>query len=304
MPESLPIYRPMTEADVAATAYIRKAALEGLAREQGHTPQPWQPFLGAHFGHLVRHDPGGSWIAEVERLPVGYAQAWLRGDIWFLAQLFVQPELHSRGVGRELLRLALDYGRERGARIYAVVASSSPVAQALYMRAGMFGIATGYRMAGPTTSLLSLPAPAANRKRIVDCAAWLERIDELDAGLFGATRRVDHEHYLNRADVASHSFGLTAGETFEGYGYVDERGWVGPIAARTPEGQLPLLRMAGEYLHSRGVEEANMWVASLNHTIMSALLAAGWKSQPVTYFMSSEPFGKFDRYQPSGGLLL
>jgi hypothetical protein len=62
--------------------------------------------------------------------------------------------------------------------------------------------------------------------------------------------------------------------------------------------------MAGEYLESRGVEEATMWVPSLNHAVMRALLGAGWRSDPITYFMSSEPFGKFDRYQPSGGLLL
>jgi ribosomal protein S18 acetylase RimI-like enzyme len=294
----------MTEADVAVTGYIRKAALEGLGRELGRTPQPWQPFLGAHFGHLVRHDPGGSWVAEIEGLPVGYAQAWMRGDIWFLAQLFVQPEIHSKGVGRELLRLAHDYGRQRGARVFAVVASSSPVAQALYMRAGMYGIATGYRMTGQAQSLLTLPEPDANRKRIVDCSGWLDRIDELDADLFGATRRVDHEHYLNRTDTQSHSFGLTADGAFEGYGYVDDRGWIGPIAAPSPDGQLPLLRMAGEYLESRGVEEATMWVPSLNHAVMRALLGAGWRSDPITYFMSSEPFGKFDRYQPSGGLLL
>jgi len=294
----------MTEADVPVTGYIRKAALEGLEREQGRTPQPWQPFLGAHFGHLLRHDPGGSWIAEIEGLAVGYAQAWMRGDIWFLAQLFVQPEVHGHGVGRELLRLAQDYGRERGARIFAVVASGSPVAQSLYMRAGMYGIATGYRLSGDVKSLLTLPEPEANRKRIVDCAGWLDRIDQLDAELFGATRRVDHEHYLNRSDVKSHSFGLTSDSGFEGYGYVDERGWIGPLAATTPRGQFPLLRMAAEDLASRGVEEASMWVPSLNHAVMGALLNAGWKALPVTNFMSSEPFGKFDRYQPSGGLLL
>ena len=61
----------MTEADVQVTAYVRKAALEGLGREQGRTPQPWQPFLGAHFGHLVRQDPGGSWVAEASLLRDG-----------------------------------------------------------------------------------------------------------------------------------------------------------------------------------------------------------------------------------------
>jgi hypothetical protein len=252
----------------------------------------------------VRHDPGGSWIAEIQGLPVGYAQSFVRGNIWFLSQLFVQPEVHARGLGRELLRLAQDYGRERGARVFSVVASSSPVAQSLYMRAGMFGMGTGYRMSGTVGSLLTLPEPHAGRKRVVDCSGWLDHIDELDRDVFGAPRRIDHEHYIHRADVESHSFALTRDGAFEGYGYADSRGWIGPIAAPEPEGQLPLLRMAADHLAARGVEEANMWVASLNHVMMAALLSAGWKAQPVTYFMSSEPFGRFDRYQPSGGLLL
>jgi hypothetical protein len=237
-------------------------------------------------------------------MAVGYAQSFIRGDIWFLSQLFVHPDVHSGGIGRELLRRAQEYGRSRGARVYSVVASSSPVAQSLYMRAGMFGVGTGYRLTGTAASLAALPEPDANRKRIVDCSGWMDRVDELDREVYGASRRVDHEHYLHRSDVESHSFGLTTDGVFEGYGYVDANGWIGPIAARVPETQRHLLQMAGAYLVDRGVDDARMWVASLNHVVISTLLGAGWKADPVTYFMTSEPVGRFDRYQPSGGLLL
>jgi ribosomal protein S18 acetylase RimI-like enzyme len=293
-------YRLMTEADVPVTAYVRKAALEGLDREQGRDPPPWQPRLGGHFGHIIRTDPGGSWCAEIEGLVVGYAQGFVRGDIWFLAPLFVQPEVHGGGIGRELLRRAMDYGRGRGARIFSVVASTSPVAQALYMRAGMFGLGIGYRFDGPVAPLLELPEPQANRKRIVDCSGWLDRIEQLDIELYGASRRQDHEYYL----TSPQSFGLTHDGVLDGYGYVDERGWIGPLAAREPEGQLPLLRMAAEHLRDRNVDEGHIWVLSLNEVMMHALLAAGWKFDRWTFFLSSGPFGKFDRYQPSGGLLL
>jgi hypothetical protein len=184
------------------------------------------------------------------------------------------------------------------------VASASHVAQALYMRAGMYGIGIGYRMTGPSSSLLTLAEPDGNRKRIVDCSGWLDRIEEMDRDAFGASRREDHAYYLNRPDVKNHSFGLTVDGELDGYGYVDERGWVGPIASRSPEGQLPLLRIAAEHLVKQGNAEVSMWVPSLNHVVMQTLLTAGWKSEPTTYFLSSEPFGRFDRYLPSGGLLL
>ena len=305
MPDaSAPIFRLMTVADVQVTAYVRKAAFEGLAREQGRESPAWQPVLGGHFGHIIETDPGGSWIAEVGGLVVGYAQGFVRGDIWFLAQLFVTPEVHGGGVGRELLRLAMEHGRGQGARIFSVVSSTSPVAQALYMRAGMFARGVGYRVRGSVAPLLALPEAAANRKRIVDCSGWLDRIDELDSEVFGASRRQDHVHYMHRPDVEAHSFGLTSDGAFEGYGYVDDHGWIGPIAAYEPETQLPLLRMAAEYLSERGVAEADMWVLSLNELMMRALLDAGWKFERWTFFLSNEPFGQFDRYQPSGGLML
>ena len=72
MPESsAPVYRVMIEADIPVTAYIRKAALEWLDRQQGRTPEPWTPFLASHFAHLIRHDPEGSWIAEIDGMAVG-----------------------------------------------------------------------------------------------------------------------------------------------------------------------------------------------------------------------------------------
>jgi ribosomal protein S18 acetylase RimI-like enzyme len=294
----------MTAADVQVTAYVRKAAFEGLSRDQGREPLAWQPILGGHYGHIIETDPGGSWVAEIGGLVVGYAQGFVRGDIWFLAQLFVTPEVHGGGIGRELLRLAIEHGRSEGARVFSVVSSASPVAQALYMRAGMFARGVGYRVTGPVAPLLKLPEPQANRKRIVDCSGWLDRIDALDADVFGAARRQDHAHYMHRPDVQAHSFGLTADGAFEGYGYVDDRGWIGPIAAPDPDAQLPLLRMAAEYLTDGGIAEANMWVLSLNQVLMRALLNAGWKFERWTYFLSNEPFGRFDRYQPSGGLML
>ena len=48
------VYRPMTPADIDATTYIRKAALEGLARSQGHEPGPWTPRRYPHFEEAGR----------------------------------------------------------------------------------------------------------------------------------------------------------------------------------------------------------------------------------------------------------
>lgn len=307
MPDAKITYRPMREDDVPATSYVRKAALEWLARSQGLEPPPWVPQTRPYFAHMVRVDAAGSWVAEMGGLPVGYAQAIVRGDIWFLAQLFVQPEVHGLGIGQELLRLAHEYGVAEGARVYSVVASSSPVAQSLYMRHGMFAIGVGYRLTGPIAPLLELSDADTNKKRIVDCGGWQDKIAALDRQVFGAERRQDHTLHLSEwsmnggSEVAS--FGLTRDGDLLGYGFVTDFG-IAPIAAYDPQDQVPLLKMGAEWLAARDIGDGRAWVTSLNHVVLGTLLRAGWRIGSWSYLLSTEPFGQFDRYHPSGGILL
>lgn len=298
--------RAMLEADLGVAMYIGREAMDWLRRSQNEETQAWQPAQPAAQRHLLHTDPDGAWIAELNGVPVGYSMGLVRGDIWFLSQLFVQPDQHGHGVGAELLRRAQDYGRARGARVFSVVASSSRVAHALYMRAGMFATGIGYRMAGPLGPLLELPEPDATKKRIVDCRGWQDRIAALDRAVFGAERRQDHAFYLEPAIDPGRkaSFGLSRDGDLLAYGYVLGEGYIAPIAAYEPEDQLPLLRMAAEWLIDNEVSTGDVLVFSHNQTMMRALLAAGWKSRGWVFLMTSEPFGQFDRYHPAGGTLL
>ena len=105
----------------------------------------------------------------------------MRGDIWFLAQLFVQPEVHSLGIGGALLAPSESVRRDaNGARVFSVVSTAQPVSQSLYMRHGMFAIGIGYRMTGELEPLRQLPDPDATKKTIVDCGRWQDSIAKLD----------------------------------------------------------------------------------------------------------------------------
>jgi ribosomal protein S18 acetylase RimI-like enzyme len=299
----------MVEADLGTTAYVRALALQWLDRQQGRDPFPWRPNPSVFHRHLLLTDPDGCWAAEVNGLVVGYAQGFVRGDIWFLSQLFVHPEVHGLGLGQELLRRSMDYGRSRGCSVFSVVSSTSPVAQSLYMRAGMFAFAVGYRLTGPIESLLDLPEPDASRKIVVDCSGWQDRIAELDRATFGAERRQDHAFYLDDASLSpgeeGASFGLTRDGQFLGYGYATSPdGFIAPLAAYDPQDQLPLLRMCASWLRDHEVSDGGCWVVSHNRTMMDALLSRGWKVQGWTFLKANRPFGQFDRYHPAGGMML
>jgi len=307
MPERRIEYRLLTDADLSAAAYVRRAALEALDRSQGREPADWQPYPQAGRSHLIRTDPEGSICVEVNGVLVGYVQGFVRGETWFCSQFFVLPDVHDLGLGTELLRRAIDYGRSRGARIISVMSSTSHAAQSLYMRHGMYGIAIAYSLAGPVDALCDLPEPDGVRKRIVDCDGWQDRIAALDELVWGADRRQDHAFYMSPPDVAGRhveTFAVVRDGEMAGYAYADDNGFVAPVAARTAADQLPLLRMAGEWLRDREVGEATTYVLSANPTALGALLDRGWKLRWWTFFLASEPFGRFDRYIPAGGMFL
>ncbi len=306
MPEQTMIYRPITAADIDVTGYIRKAALEGLERSQGVEPRQRDLARLPHFGHLLRTDPDGAWVAVARGTVIGYAMGFTRGDIWFLAQLFVQPEVHAQGAGRELLRLAMDAGRKRGARVFSVVSSTSPVAQALYMRAGMFATGIGYRLSGSVDALLALPKQGEQHRAIAPTEASLARLERLDHEAFGASRRAEHELYLSDSwgDDRGSGFTLERNGEAAGYGYAMRNGHVGPFAAHDPANQLPLLRIAGEWFAARDIREAYGYFLTHNTTVTAALIAGGWRIHGWSFFLTTGHYGSFDRYVPGSGLLL
>src|ERR1700758_579591 len=60
--------------------------------------------------HFLHTDPDGSWVAEENGTVIGMSQSFVREDYWVLSQLGTVPGSQNRGVGRELLQLALSHG--------------------------------------------------------------------------------------------------------------------------------------------------------------------------------------------------
>src|SRR6185503_6059562 len=65
----------------------------------------------------------------------GAAFALVREGLWGLSLLVVDPPAQSGGAGRELLRLAWEYGN--GARGHVILSSTDPRAMRAYARLGL-----------------------------------------------------------------------------------------------------------------------------------------------------------------------
>jgi GNAT superfamily N-acetyltransferase len=128
----------MTEADVpAAVSAFDSGFLAMLARHSlpvtRNTIQD-ERRRQDRTRHFLQTDPQGSWVAEDEGIVVGMSQSFVREDYWTLSQLGTLPGRQGRGVGRELLRLALSHGDPHSPG--TIQCSRDPKAMALYTSYG------------------------------------------------------------------------------------------------------------------------------------------------------------------------
>ena len=91
------------------------------------------------FVHMLKTDPEGSFVAQDSKGKlVGVTMSLIREDEWYLALLFVDPTLQSKGLGQKLLDKAMRYGKKNGCRRWALATYAyNPQAIALYTKMGM-----------------------------------------------------------------------------------------------------------------------------------------------------------------------
>ncbi|HEU4514999.1 MAG TPA: GNAT family N-acetyltransferase [Nocardioidaceae bacterium] len=208
--------RPMRTDDVPA---VERLTDEGFYELMVRTHTPDEPVPVRRSGqaaelwarrieHILRHDPGGCWVAEGPSGLVGAAAAIKRDLTWILATYVVRPGLHGQGLGRQLLEAALAYGS--GCLRGMICSSADPRA------------ARRYRLAGftlhPTMSLTGVVdrslLPVVERVR-EGTTGDIDLMDSVDRQVRDAAHGVDHEvlTQMYRLVVVDRSTG-------SGYAYV------------------------------------------------------------------------------------
>src|SRR5262245_20519959 len=181
-------FRRATEADLVAEHDVFADASGALMRRHGfEMPEPTaedsERFVRNH-AHLLAHDGERSFVAVAEGAVVGYSDAIVRGDTWFLSTLFIRERFQGLGIGRRLLELS--WGDGYAWRL-TISSSIQPISNGLYARHGLV----------PATPVLPLTG-----KPRTEAPAELEAVEPepdaiamLDAAAYGFDRRVDHEFW-------------------------------------------------------------------------------------------------------------
>ena len=291
------VYRPACADDLVRADALVVATINDLTDRHGFGPMATtSPPNFALFS--LHDDPDGLWIAEDGGDIRGCAWSWICGDLWFLAQLFVDPTQQGQGIGNELIKLTLEHARQSGAARKALITFTfNRVSQALYMRHGLFPKMPIYFFGAARERLgAGLPQARLRASVITDTPVHMDALAEIDIKAAGAERK-KHHRYLS-SETATKGVLLYEGRECVGYAYIASNGHVGPLAAtRTDilgDAFTTALKIAAEG-QSENVS------AFLPGTCTSALSLAVNHGMRITFpmlLMASPGYGDWTHYLP------
>ncbi len=247
------------------------------------------PEIPAFLMHEL--DSGEMFVCEEADEIVGFATTITRGEMAYLAELFVRSSCQSGGIGKLLLLRVLQ-GATNG---LSTLSSTDPRAIALYVRAGMRPLWPNFWL---SRDVRMETAPSLDNLDVIAEEAFAND-PELIGWDYGASKRrreIDHEYWIETGAVP---FWFTRDHERIGYGYLQTGNgsslWsqdaitIGPLGAKTREDAAACLLCAVEVATRR----ANVVRVAVPgpHEGLRPLLVAGFRITYVETYMESKSYG-------------
>ena len=291
------VYRPARAQELARVEALVVVSINDLTERHGFgsmataSPPNFQLFS-------LKDDPDGLWVAEDRGDILGFAWSWVCGDVWFLAQLFVDPAQQGRGIGNELLKRTLEHARKSGAVHKALITFTfNRVSQGLYMRHGLFPKMPIYFFGATREQVMAgLPEPRLRSIEINGTAAHMKTLAEIDVRAVGVAREKHHGYLLN--DPATTGVMVYAGSECVGYTYIGSNGHIGPLAVTRVDvlGDVftAALKMAADGLS----ENVSAFLPGTCHSALSLAVNHGMRITFPMLLMASPGYGDWTQYLP------
>ncbi len=282
--------RPMTAVDVPgavnawAKGFLAMRAKYGLPL----TPKTLRDDrrLENRIRHFLQTDPRGSWVAESDGAIVGLSQSFVRESHWVLSLLATVPGSQGRGLGRELLEMALSIASPDSPG--TIQCSRDPAAMALYAN-------SGFSLNPSVVGWGRVRAGAVNadpRVQPSDLSA-LSLVGGIDRAVRGSARGIDIEAMLREEGnrllvIEDRGYAVARDDRVVTLGALDED------AARA------LLRTALAGAGPQDTVEIN-WLTANQQWAITTLIAAGVELRPSGPMMVRGMPGPPAPCIPSGG---
>jgi ribosomal protein S18 acetylase RimI-like enzyme len=288
-------FRQMTEADVPAAVAAFERGLLGISVGlglpiTGNTIQD-ERRRQDRTRHFLGTDPEGSWVAEEGETIVGMSQSFVRENYWMLSQLGTVPGRQGRGVGRDLLKLALSHGDPGSPG--TIQCSSDPKAMALYTGFGftLHPVVTGWGAVRP--GAVTRPSEVERYEAGEVGERELDVVTAIDRRVRGSARTIDVVAML--AQPGNHLL------LHEDQAYAvakDER--IVTLGARQEDSAALVLRTMLAEAPPGETIEVN-WLTSAQQWAVREVVAAGIELRPYGPVMVRGMDGPPSPYIPSGG---
>jgi GNAT superfamily N-acetyltransferase len=223
-------YRAAQVEDLEPGVRVVQQAFNELRSRNGLRPVALRQPAFQRFVHA--EDPTGLWVAEAEGTIIGFAFSWMRQRFWYLAQLFIRPDIQARGIGQTLMSCVLEQAARNGAENRALITLGYNMdSTGFYIRNGLYPREPLYRMVAPGVMLAGRLAAdsdtiATPLGLLAGEQTWLDAVEDAMIGF----RRETQHHYLHSIPGMRALRIDTQGRP-AGYAYVSAEGHIGPMLA-------------------------------------------------------------------------
>jgi ribosomal protein S18 acetylase RimI-like enzyme len=290
-------YRHPREAEIISAFRLIRRSYNNLQLRSGR--QPHDEPLGdvpPLYYHLYKTDYKGCWAAYSGTMMVGFGQALIRGRQWYLAFLFVDPRFQSKGIGREILKRCLDYGKSRADSFALCTFPYNEAALGLYCSFGLMPVYPIFGMKRTEKKIMRVK-PTGLRMVEDDSNKSILRINRLEKEIRGYSRLVDLRFFVSQQNYGTCNF--YKGSKWVGYSIVHKKSLIGP-AGSTRAGFLPdILTESLRRCFPGQADSITVFAGGSNEAVYRRLISMGFIIDSLSVFLSTKPYGDFSRYIPA-----
>ena len=292
-------YRHAKASDIPEVAKVFATAIDDVDRKHGFYKKPTARSPSPQYAFWLKKNPEAFWVAEDRGRVVGYTFSFLRGSLWFLADLFILPEHQGKGIGGTLIKKTLRSWRNRKITNRALITPAfNRASVSLYMRYEMLPRQPVYFATAPKKTVeRGVQEKEGNELEVEEVknfrasAPLLDRVHKLALGIPSGWHNEFFFEVLKSRCLIFRKRGR-----LEGYSFVRPNGRLGPLVVRSASSFAPAFDLTLRSAVENKAEKVMMFFPGTNGEAVRMGMKRGFRIEYPLLLLSSQPMGDFENY--------